>query len=85
MDTFRRYKSEIVSQNCPIDNTDLKTVVGPRAQFQDARLIVEGEISDVHRAGAAEFGRRRPEHFALEIDHGFAVHVASCVVVRTKK
>lgn len=66
-----------------IIKSNLKTVVRPRAQFQDASLVIEREICDVDRTCAAQFGRRRPEHVAVVRDHRLGIHVSSRVIVGT--
>lgn len=63
--------------------THLESIVYPGAQLEDAGLVVEGEVGDVHRAGGAELGRWRPEHLAFVSHHGFALHVSPSVVIRT--
>ena len=40
-------------------------------------------MGDVDLAGAAQLGRRRPEHIAVVAHHRPALHKASCKVVRT--
>lgn len=42
------------------DAAHLKTVVGPRAEFHNARLLIEGEVLDVDLAGRFVNGGRAP-------------------------
>lgn len=67
-----------------LEKSDLKAVVGPAAQFKDARLVVEGEVGDVDGARRAKLGGRRPKHAAVVVHHRLAVHVAPGVVVRAE-
>ena len=59
----------------------LKAVVRPAAQFEDAGLVVEREVGDIHGARGAKLGRRRPEDTPVVVHHRLAVHVAAGVVV----
>ena len=61
----------------------LKAVVSPRAEFHDASLIIEREVSHVDGAGAAKFSGWWPKDVAVVAHHRFAVHVASSVIVGT--
>lgn len=63
--------------------TGLEAVVSPRSQLEDARLVIEREVRDVDGTSTAQLGGRWPEDVAVVADHGFAVHVASRVVVST--
>ena len=65
--------------------THLKAVVYPWAEFEDARLVVEGEVGDVDGTGRAKLSGRRPEYLALVAHHCLALHVASRVVVSAAK
>jgi hypothetical protein len=60
----------------------LESIVGPRAEFHDARLVVKREICNVNRASAPKLGGRRPKYVAVITDHGLAVHVPASVIIR---
>lgn len=62
----------------------LEPVVGPWAEFHNARLIVEGEVSYIHGACAPEFGGWGPEYVPVEAHHRLAVHVTSGVIIGTR-
>ena len=63
--------------------TDLVTVVGPGAKLEAAGLVVEGEVGDVHLAGALQLGGHGPEDVAGELDHGVGRHQAVRVLSGT--
>jgi len=62
--------------------TDLKAVIRPRAELHRTELIIEREVCDVDLTGAAQLGRRRPEHVTVMPHHRLALHEAACKVVR---
>lgn len=49
---------------------DLVTVVRPRAELHEARLLVEWKVAHVDFARRFKDGRRRPDHFAGVVQHG---------------
>ena len=61
--------------------SDLVAVVGPRPEGQVALLAVEGEVGDVHHAGALGDGRRVPGDLPVVAQHHVGVHRAREVVV----
>lgn len=58
---------------------DLIAVEGPRAEFHDAGLLIEGEVRHVDRARALIDRWRHPEHFAVRVNQHVAF-VANLVI-----
>lgn len=52
--------------------TYLEAIVGPRAEFHNARLLVEREILDVYLAGGLVYGRGFPLHSSREVEGGLS-------------
>lgn len=58
----------------PVAEVDLVPVVGPGAEGEAALLPVEGEVGDVHLAGALGDGRRVPHDVPVGAQHHVGLH-----------